>query len=157
MLPQSFFGSSHNAKIFNSVKLISFQKMMTSDNSLQNFEHNVAYSARNFVKSSSLISRKFETQSSPCVTESNGLILFLRIRGVVEQRLGHLFVILSSSYFFNETDLQLYLGNRPFAVNSSVHLVKKFEWQLIFCLNTLIFISQTHMQKFSTYFPAVFF
>ena len=46
---------------------------------------------------------------------------------------------------------------RPFAVNSSVHLVKKFEWQLIFCLNTLIFISQTHMQKFSTYFPAVFF
>ena len=45
---------------------------------------------------------------------------------------------------------------RPFAVNSSVHLVKKFEWQLIFCLNTLIFISQTHMQKFSTYFPAVF-
>ena len=48
-------------------------------------------------------------------------------------------------------------ANRPFAVNSSVHLVKKFEWQLIFCLNTLIFISQTHMQKFSTYFPAVFF
>ena len=46
---------------------------------------------------------------------------------------------------------------RPFAVNSSVHLVKKFEWQLIFCLNTLIFISQTHMQKFSIYFPAVFF
>ena len=46
---------------------------------------------------------------------------------------------------------------RPFAVNSSVHLVKKFEWQLIFCLNTLIFISQTHMQKFSTYFSAVFF
>ena len=48
-------------------------------------------------------------------------------------------------------------GNRLFAVNSSVHLVKKFEWQLIFCLNTLIFISQTHMQKFSTYFRAVFF
>ena len=47
--------------------------------------------------------------------------------------------------------------SRPFAVNSSVHLVKKFEWQLIFCLNTLICISQTHMQKFSTYFPAVFF
>ena len=46
---------------------------------------------------------------------------------------------------------------RPFAVNSSVHVVKKFEWQLIFCLNALIFISLTHMQKFSTYFPAVFF
>ena len=47
--------------------------------------------------------------------------------------------------------------DRPFAANSSVHLVKKFEWQLIFFLNTLIFISQTHMQKFFTYFPAVFF
>ena len=47
--------------------------------------------------------------------------------------------------------------SRPLAANSSVHLVKKFEWQLIFCLNTLIFILQTHMQKFSTCFPAVFF
>ena len=46
---------------------------------------------------------------------------------------------------------------RPFAVNSSVHLLKKFDRLLIFCLNTLIFITQTHMQKFSTYFPAVFF
>ena len=46
---------------------------------------------------------------------------------------------------------------RPFAVNSSIHHVKKFEWQHIFCLNTLIFISQSHMQKFFTYFPSVFF
>ena len=54
----------------------------------------------------------------------------------------------------SQSKLKIY---RTFAVNSSVHLVKKFEWQLIFCLNALIFISQTHMQKFSPYFPAVFF
>ena len=82
MLSQYSFGSSHNAKIFNSVKLVfhcspysqkyvglicltpytiqpcvsnfldNFQKMMTSDNFLQNIEHPVAYSAGNFVKSS---------------------------------------------------------------------------------------------------------
>ena len=36
---------------------------------------------------------------------------------------------------------------RPFAVNSSVHLVKKFEWQLIFCLNALSFISPNSHAK----------
>ena len=53
--------------------------------------------------------------------------------------------------------LQVILYNRPFAVNSSVHLVKKIWVATYICLNTLILISQTHMQKFSTYFPAVFF
>ena len=41
-----------------------------------------------------LKSRKFKTQV--CQTESNGLNLFLRIKDIVEQGLGHLFII----YFY---------------------------------------------------------
>ena len=43
--------------------------------------------------------------------ESNGLNLFSRKMGIVEQGLEQLFVTSSSSYFFNKTDLEQYLFN----------------------------------------------
>ena len=36
-------------------------------------------------------------------------MVFLRIRGTVEQGLGNLFVASSSSHFFNKTDFEQYL------------------------------------------------
>ena len=42
-------------------------------------------------------------------TESNGFNLFLQTREIVEQTLRHLVITLSSSYFFNKTDLEQYL------------------------------------------------
>ena len=38
--------------------------------------------------------------------ESNGLNVFLRIWGIVEQDLGHLFITSGSSHFFNKTSLK---------------------------------------------------
>ena len=40
--------------------------------------------------------------------ESNRLNLFSRKKGIVKQGLGHLFITLSTSLFFNKTDLELY-------------------------------------------------
>ena len=43
------------------------------------------------------------------VTESNGLNLFSWVMGIVKESLGHLFIISSRSYFFNQTDFKQYL------------------------------------------------
>ena len=37
-------------------------------------------------------------------------IVLLRIRGIVKQGLGYLLITLSSSHFFNKTDIELYLS-----------------------------------------------
>ena len=41
--------------------------------------------------------------------ESNKLYLFFQLKSIVKQGLGHIFVISSSSYFFNKTDPKLHL------------------------------------------------
>ena len=51
-----------------------------------------------------LNSRKFETRGC----QWNGFNIFSRIRGIVEQGLGHLFIDSSSSRFFKKTDLEQY-------------------------------------------------
>ena len=55
-----------------------------------------------------LMSRNFETQVANN-TESQGINQFLRIKEIVEQGLGHLFIASSSSHFFNKTDFERYL------------------------------------------------
>ena len=51
------------------------------------------------------MSQNFETQ---VCQQRYGFNLFLRIREIVEQDLGHLLITSSSSYFFNKTDLEQY-------------------------------------------------
>ena len=46
--------------------------------------------------------------------------------------------------------------SRPFAVNFSVHLVKNLEWQQIFSIIKLNSNQTIFLQKFSSYFSAVF-
>ena len=55
-----------------------------------------------------LMSQNFETQVANN-TESQGINQFLRIKEIVEQGLGHLFIASSSSHFFNKTDFERYL------------------------------------------------
>ena len=91
------------------------------------FVHCVAYSARNFAKlffsdilehrvaysanSSFSDVTKLRNAGLPLANgmESNGLILFSRIREREEQGLRHLFISPSSSDFINKTDLKPYL------------------------------------------------
>ena len=58
-----------------------------------------------------LVSRNFEILGYQS-TESNGLNLFSRIRGIVEQGLRHFFITSSRFDFFNKTDLEQYLLNK---------------------------------------------
>ena len=58
-----------------------------------------------------LMSRKFKKHNYQKYTESNGLNLFSRLREIVEQGLGHLFIASSSSHFFSKKDLGQYLFN----------------------------------------------
>ena len=57
-------------------------------------EHRVAYSARNFAKSSLSDVTKVRNAGLPNanVTELNGLNIISRIREIVEQSLGHLII-----------------------------------------------------------------
>ena len=60
------------------------------------------------------------SQKLRMVRRQNGLNPFLRIRGIVEQGWEQLFIISSSSHFFNKTDFEQYLVNehcRVFSVN----------------------------------------
>ena len=45
-------------------------------------------------------------------TEPNGLSLFLRIRGILKQGLGQIFIASNSSRFFNKTDFEQHLFGR---------------------------------------------
>ena len=54
-------------------------------------------------------------------TKSNGLNLFLRIREIIEQGLGHLFC-LSTSHFFNKIDFDDYLVKQDVHVFMSSNL-----------------------------------
>ena len=59
-----------------------------------------------------------KTKSCQWYTESNGLNLFSRIRWIVEQGLGYLFLPqlwFSTSRFLNQTDLEQYLFNLYFS------------------------------------------
>ena len=86
---------------------------MTLQNFLQNKESDVQYSAGNFAKSSFSDVPKFRNAGLPIVaTESNGLNIFSRIRGLVEQGLGRLvFPNKNSSHFINKADFEQYLFN----------------------------------------------
>ena len=55
-------------------------------------EHRVAYSARNFAKSSYSDLIKFRNAGLPIGKKSNGLNLFSRLKKIVEQGWGHLFI-----------------------------------------------------------------
>ena len=67
-------------------------------------EYRVAYSARNFQSHSFLMSRISKRRIANG-TESNGLNLFSRIKGITEQGLGNLFITSRSFHFF-QTDLE---------------------------------------------------
>ena len=77
-------------------------KRMALQNFLQNIEHGIAYSARNIVKTSFSHVTKFRNAGLPMVQSQNRLNLFLKIKGIEEQGLGHFFITSSCSYFFNK-------------------------------------------------------
>ena len=60
--------------------------------------------------------------------ELNGLNLFSRVKGIVDQNLGHLFIASSCSHFLNKTDLEQYLFKYQETANAFFHTI-----QIFFC------------------------
>ena len=78
---------------------------------LQDFLHNKRHNTLKEILQSHpfLMSSKFRNAGLLMVRSQNGLNLFLHIKGIVKQGLGHLFITLRSSHFFDETYLKQYL------------------------------------------------
>ena len=73
-------------------------------------EHRFLYSTKNFSKSSFYDAMKFRNARLQMVqSQTEGLNVFLRIRGMVKQGLGSSLITSSCSHFVNENDLEQYL------------------------------------------------
>ena len=97
-----------NVRLSNIALLILHQEFVIYIISLI-IKHRVAYSARDFTKPSFFDITKFRNAGLPMVRK-NRSDLFSRIRVILEQGSGHLFVTSSSSHLFNNTNLEQYLS-----------------------------------------------